>query len=146
MELWTEFNLDLRVLDLSVSEAPNVKTSNHKRGQSVHSLLRSRSSLYKMSVSLFVTRWPDFELLERKHQSCLTAEWLSEEPTLGAWIAVVFQWLQPSTRTAVWSNILVSLQKQWKVFRVIKSRLKTSHCAVNDMQQQGNRTPQLSGE
>lgn len=55
----------------------------------------------------------------------MIVKWLEqEELLLDIWIAVVFLWLQPNAKTAVWSNILVWLEKQRKVLRVIKSRLR----------------------
>lgn len=65
-----------------------------------------------------------------------------------SWIlAVVSQWLRTNARTAVWSNTLVWLEKQWKVIRAIESRLETPPCAVNNKARQwGNRRLQLSGE
>lgn len=76
------------------------------------------------------------------------SEW--EEPLLNNLdlkIAVVSQWLRTNARTAVWSNMLLWLKKQWKAIRAIESRLKTSPRAVNNKARQwGNRRLRLSGE
>lgn len=64
-----------------------------------------------------------------------------------SWIlAVVSQWLRTNARTAVWSNMLVWLEKQWKVIRAIESRLETPPCAVNNKARQwGNKAPVVWG-
>lgn len=91
-----------------------------------------------------------FDLLNGKSQTCLTTEGLLSGLSgrnLSWILAVVSQWLRTNARTAVWSNMLVWLEKQWKVIRAIESRLETPPCAVNNKARQwGNRRLQLSGE
>lgn len=104
-----------------------------------------------LMMMLLTTSWFIKQKRTDLFDNWVVVEWPEqEEPLLITWILgllLFFQWLQTNARTAVWSNMLVWLELQWKVTRAIEYRLRTSPCSVNNKAGQwGNRRLQLSGE
>lgn len=120
-----------------------------KTSMSVHCVSRAHWMM-GLIIIFFFGVWDDDHSLIYKIKNLshnwVVVEWPEqEEPLLDTWFEATGK--QSNARTAVWSNMLVWLEKQWKVIRAIESRLKTSPCAVNNKARQwGNRRLQLSGE